>query len=289
MQGAACTCVVTEYRYGEANTFSIDVHPFTKDELRAQFTEMVSSYRHNYLASGRMDTPDERRHWEERSEVALDTLGAMFRGRMIEGLLRSEAVPEEQIVETLLNWAAELGPGTDRVSYTADSLEHCADLLARLTSEQATPRGVAEWPYIKSITVSLNAYILSKGLVLVDLPGMLPLLREMCLLSLTGTGLRDLNSARRNITERYLLECDEIFAVCPIGRAETDASVKDVFDRAGEARLSNVSIICTMSDVSPPSHKYHLLGRRQLTVGCKGTRPAWRGKAGLERWQPCGD
>ena len=191
MQGAACTCVVTEYRYRETDTFSIDVHPFTADELRGQFTEMVGSYRHNYFDSERMDTLDERRHWEERSNVALDTLGAMFRGRITERLLRSEAVQEEQIVETLLDWAAELGPGADHVSHTADSLERCADLLACLTSEQTVQGGVAKWPYIKSITVSLNAYILSKGLVLVDLPGMPPSLEGKVL------SLSDRNRAPR--------------------------------------------------------------------------------------------
>lgn len=63
-------------------------------------------------------------------------------------------------------------------------------------------------------------------------------------------GLRDLNTARQNITERYLLKCDEIFAICPIGRARSDEGVKKVFDLARQARLSNVSIICTKSDVS---------------------------------------
>jgi len=71
-------------------------------------------------------------------------------------------------------------------------------------------------------------------------------------LTLLIQGLRDLNSARRNITERYLLECDEIFVICPIGRAITDEGVMNVVERARQARLSNISIICTMSDVSPP-------------------------------------
>lgn len=63
-------------------------------------------------------------------------------------------------------------------------------------------------------------------------------------------GLRDLNSARLKITERYLLNCDEIFAVCYIGRATTDAGVMGVFDLAQRADLSNIGIICTKSDVS---------------------------------------
>lgn len=83
----------------------------------------------------------------------------------------------------------------------------------------------------------LNAHILSRGLILVDLPG-----------------LRDLNSARRNITERYLLECNEIFAICNIGRATTDEGVQQVFDLADRARLSNVGIVCTRSDVRGSRH-----------------------------------
>ncbi|KAM5344685.1 hypothetical protein ACJ41O_010547 [Fusarium nematophilum] len=79
--------------------------------------------------------------------------------------------------------------------------------------------------------VFLNAHILSRGLVLVDLPG-----------------LRDLNSARRIITERYLLECNEIFAICNIGRAVSDEGVHHVFELARRARLSNVGIVCTRSD-----------------------------------------
>jgi hypothetical protein len=52
------------------------------------------------------------------------------------------------------------------------------------------------------------------------------------------------------ITERYLRSCDEIFAVCNIGRAATDAGVIGVFDLARQAKLSNVGIVCTKSDVS---------------------------------------
>lgn len=63
-------------------------------------------------------------------------------------------------------------------------------------------------------------------------------------------GLRDLNSARVRTTERYLRECDEIFAVCMIGRATSDVGVSDVLKLAQRARLSNVGIICTKADVS---------------------------------------
>lgn len=98
-----------------------------------------------------------------------------------------------------------------------------------------------------------NAHILSTGLVLVDLPGESghgPPSEAVLIQDFDVTiGLRDLNAARRNITERYLLNCNEIFSVCRIGRAVTDESVHDVFQLARRAHLSNVGIICTYSEV----------------------------------------
>ena len=65
-----------------------------------------------------------------------------------------------------------------------------------------------------------------------------------------GTGLRDVNPARQNITERYVRQCNQIFAVARIDRAITDQSIKDVLDLANHAKLSNVSVVCTGSEVS---------------------------------------
>lgn len=110
----------------------------------------------------------------------------------------------------------------------------------------------------------LRASVLSLGLVLVDLPGEY----SNCTLNkLVGRrvglpgeissdygracpGLRDLNSARRNVTERYLIDqCDEIFAVCRIERATTDQGLADVFKLSKQSRPLNVSIVCTRSEV----------------------------------------
>jgi hypothetical protein len=101
-----------------------------------------------------------------------------------------------------------------------------------------------------------NAHILSKGLILVDLPGRPIIPVEASRVKLTTVGLRDINSARRGITERYILNCDEIFAVCNIIRAITDEGVMAVIDLANKASLSNVGIICTRSDVSEEATHY---------------------------------
>ncbi|KAK3682814.1 hypothetical protein B0T22DRAFT_444981 [Podospora appendiculata] len=213
--GSACTCVVTEYRYHDDDSFAVEVELFSTDELEAQLTELVTAYRYYHLRPADMDR-ESLESGEVKATLARDTFHAMFRGRFDSDRFILDRSANEAVA-TLLLWAQEMRP---------------ADLDGRqLTSEPHGRRGPATWPYIKNISVFLRAHILSNGLVLADLPG-----------------LRDRNSARQNITERYLLKCDEILAVCCIGRATTDVGVKAVIDLAKQAELSNVGIICTKAD-----------------------------------------
>ncbi|OHF03901.1 hypothetical protein CORC01_00763 [Colletotrichum orchidophilum] len=217
--GAACTCVVTEYHYRTGTSFLVEVELFTYEELKMQVSELLQSYRLFHLHAGEMDT-HEVSDSGEQAGVARDTFRAMFRGRLdSEDFLTTE--PEDLVSSTLESWLNEVIPNVGG-GHTIHTLEECSSLLMRLTSEVAGVRGPAVWPFIRKIKVSLDSHILSKGLVLVDLPG-----------------LRDLNSARRRITERYLIECDEILAICNIGRATTDAGVASVFQLAEKAGLSN--------------------------------------------------
>ncbi|KAK1989740.1 hypothetical protein LX36DRAFT_594126 [Colletotrichum falcatum] len=227
--GAACTCVVTEYRHHARDDFVVEVELFARDELAGQVDELLKSYRRFHLHAGEMGQEDGVEEAEEQAEVALDTFRAMFRGRLgNEAFLAGD--PEEDVLSTLRSWLGKTYP-QDGGKYTMGDAQACSSLLMRLTSETAGAREPAVWPYIKTIKVFLNSHILSKGLVLVDLPG-----------------LRDVNSARRKVTERYLLHCHEILAICNIGRATTDVGVASVFDLAKKAELSNVGIVCTKSD-----------------------------------------
>ncbi|KAJ0135579.1 hypothetical protein HZ326_21403 [Fusarium oxysporum f. sp. albedinis] len=124
----------------------------------------------------------------------------------------------------------------DEITDAAERQDMEANAKVAKDTFQAMFRGrLTDEAFLIRESVFLNAHILSRGLILVDLPG-----------------LRDLNSARRIITERYLLECNEIFAICNIGRAATDEGVHQVFDLADRARLSNVGIVCTRSDDIDP-------------------------------------
>lgn len=132
---------------------------------------------------------DERRHSKELSNLARDTFSAMFPDRYSSAVLMSGN--EDAVVNTLLGWAQQRGEFARNRSETRQSREECSDLLIKLTSEGTAADGPAVWPYIKKIryvsfsssgalanshSVHLRAHILSRGLVLVDLPGN----RQMC-------------------------------------------------------------------------------------------------------------
>jgi hypothetical protein len=221
-RGSACTCVVTEYRFHDAEDYTVDVEMFSGDELREQLTELLGSYR--AFHSRPADESD------DKAQIAIDTFRSMFRGKLNdeEWIITED---EETVLNQFRRWAGEARRLYPPCRQIAQTLEECSAILVPLSSEPNDPSRPSIWPYIRKIKVSLKAHILSKGLVLVDLPG-----------------LRDLNSARRNITYQYVMNCHEILAICGIRRATTDEGVKTVFDLARQARLERVGIVATSAD-----------------------------------------
>jgi hypothetical protein len=157
------------------------------DEIVAQLTELLQSYRRYHLRSTGND-PEGSNDFKDQADVAQHTFQAMFGGRLEDELFLTQ-LPEETVMETLCFWARELvRPSTGHREVYA-SLEDCGKRLQQLTSEQDSTQEPAKWPYIRKVKLVLsvlllfsltdhrrvfsNAYILSNGLVLVDLPGML--------------------------------------------------------------------------------------------------------------------
>jgi len=143
-------------------------------------------------------------------------------------------MPFERAVGTMVEWASQLLPRQGRQE-SFSTVEGCSSRLRELTSEsdEFLPNGVSRtcWPFIQKLRVYLKAYILSKGLIIADLPG-----------------LRDLNSSRKAITERYVRQCHQIFVVAKIDRAITDESIKEIFELASRANLSKIDVVCTRSE-----------------------------------------
>ncbi|KAI0540336.1 hypothetical protein GGR58DRAFT_460959 [Xylaria digitata] len=225
--GGACTCVATEFHFHEDENFAVIVEIFSEAELMPQLKSLLRDYRHFYLdrdSFGHEEVAD----MEKRAGVASDTFQAMFPYNFVD---KTTFIPgtESEALSTLTSWVREFDQSMIQERRSGLGLDECSEFLMQLSSDTSSRTPL--WPWIKKIMVYLNAHILSKGLILVDLPG-----------------LRDLNSARRNITERYLLKCNEIFVVAAEGRATTDEGVRSVIELGKKARLSNVGIICTRSD-----------------------------------------
>ncbi|ORY11257.1 hypothetical protein BCR34DRAFT_484487 [Clohesyomyces aquaticus] len=234
--GAACTCVVTEYHYHDRNDFVIDVDYFTIDDLEDQFRELLRGYREFRNNSQNMNQ-DEREAMKKRADLAENTFKASFGARFDNNNRLFLSSPLEEVVTTMVAWATEILPRPGalnqegRTQESFATIDICSERLQALTSETESAVQVVSWPFIRKIRVLLRAHILSRGLIIADLPG-----------------LRDLNSARQNVTERYVRDCHQIFAVVDMGRAATNIGVQEVFALARRANLSNVGIVCTKSD-----------------------------------------
>ncbi|KAJ5021270.1 Dynamin family-domain-containing protein [Bipolaris maydis] len=240
--GTACTCTVTEYVYHDSDEYKIQVQYFDRDELEHQFKDLLSAYRntedpHDSLESGQQNKEDLQENKEalvQKANLARQTFEAIFTSYLKED---PEALSREGFsptIEKMMLWVRELLPESKHEESFA-TLQECADRLIILTSGAGnsfpSSQSGMRWPLIKSMKVFLRAVILSKGLTLADVPG-----------------LRDSNPVRSRITERYIRQCDQIFAVLPIQRAADDKSLDNIFKLAQDANLSKVDIVCTKSE-----------------------------------------
>lgn len=238
--GTACTCAVTEYVYHDRDDYVIQVDYFPLDELKKQFEELLQAYRdyeslyQNPNRRARDDEEDnDRRRSQRKAELAKETFKASFGHRLEQTPTLLSSMTFAHAIHTMLEWASQLVPH-ERSRESFDTVDQCSARLRGLTSESddaSRRRSRTCWPFIHKIQVYLNAYILSKGLIIADLPG-----------------LRDLNSARKAITERYVRKCHQIFVVARIDRASTDESIKEIFELASRAKLTKVDVICTRSE-----------------------------------------
>lgn len=240
--GEACTCVATEYHYHNLKTYTIEVVYFTKERLLEQFKTHLKAYRRCHLH--RAEDDEEKRDLGKAASIAWHAFEAAFRNQNLLTKAYMLQENEQVLIDNFSSWidgSAPLGyhEAAKHLSYIRrESIvdqEECSNRVMQLTSERSDGEVAASWPYIERVVVYLNAHILKGGLVLVDLPG-----------------LHDTNMARRMITERYIVNCDEVFAVSQIGRAITDAAMPAVIDLAKKTKRKSVGIVCTRSDDIAP-------------------------------------
>jgi hypothetical protein len=223
-------------------------------ELRQQFDELLRAYRDKQsLPSSQSaqeeqnEDKEERKRLEKNADLAKDIFRESFGDRLERTPNILTSIPFEQAVGMMAEWASEvLLQRIDQVSF--NTVKECSLRMRKLTSDPARD-AQSYWPFIKKVRVYLKAHILSKGLILADLPG-----------------LRDLNSARKAITERYIRNCHQIFVVVRIDRVITNESVKEVFELATHVELSKVDIVCTRSEEANPSEAWHNCVSERATI-----------------------
>ncbi|KAH8690053.1 hypothetical protein BGW36DRAFT_364783 [Talaromyces proteolyticus] len=246
--GAACTCVVTEFRHVDKNhtgPFTIEAQFMTAQEMSELLDELLSNFRQFHVTSlnQALEPGEEKQKCQSEAERAWETFQSLFNNQprlTMEFLSVDYDGARSDILAQLERWAhagLTLRPGgSDALDYSTISgdLKECQDSLDLLTANKMGNGRPALWPFIKLIRVYLSSPILKNGLILADLPG-----------------LSDLNFARVRATERYLAHsCDEVFVVVDIARVCTDLSIQDIMRRCRNGQPRR--IICTKSEAISP-------------------------------------
>lgn len=174
---------MTEYHYHNQDDFLVQVDYFTMDELHMQYKEMLRSYRDSRdLSPTKNSAPEDRDNYLQNSaNIAIGVFQASFRERLNETPAVLSSTPFEDAIHTLMVWASQALPSQSNFNNKGNreffkKVEDCSDRLSELTSETRDPLNSlgsqpCPWPFVKKVRVYLKSYILSKGLVIADLPG----------------------------------------------------------------------------------------------------------------------
>ena len=182
-----------------------------------------------------IEADEERKSLQSKARIAEDTFKAIFGDELKRCPTVLTTMPFELAMTTMISWISRVLPGQGGLEKFHD-IEALSSRLRELSSKSedgpTDPSPRVHWPFIRDLRVYLRAYILSKGLIIADLPG-----------------LRDLNSARKAITERFVRRCDHVFVVANIDRATTNESIEKFFQLAQSLHQAKVDVICTKSEV----------------------------------------
>ena len=143
---------------------------------------------------------------------------------------------------------------SDTTEDLAFKLETFVATISTLEDDDGeTPEALPSlWPIVKIVRVGLQSHFLSQGLIIADLPGMLPRIEFWygTNWSILVLGLSDTNMVRVKITKQYIRECAYCVLVAPIGRVTTDDivhhRVMETLRRPGARKM----LVTTKIDVS---------------------------------------
>jgi hypothetical protein len=154
-EGAACTCVATEFHFHRRSDFVVEVTYFTLNDVKNHITDLLRAYRHfhSYEVSPENSAADIE-DWKARATIAADTFQAMFSDSIGQNLRFLNENTEDLVQKTLYGWAERLdylsrtGEPTTNIRTMSDS-HSCSTLLSQLSSEHEVG---ARWPFIQNIS-----------------------------------------------------------------------------------------------------------------------------------------
>ncbi|KAL9585820.1 MAG: hypothetical protein Q9212_001298 [Teloschistes hypoglaucus] len=247
--GAACTCVITEYREAwasQTSTFRAEIVLLDRSKIASLLEGYLHDYSSETIQSNEDIEPDTLEEIRSRSDTALEVFLTLFATRSefkdkyeaVKFLATATTAQGEEILSQLLEWLDSTITACGAVDGTIIVCEEDAKSLSQglkpfvkigvNLGSNATP---SLWPIVTVVRIGLRAPLLKRGVIIADLPG-----------------LSDVNRTRTHITNAYIHSCDHIFLVAPIARVQTDKLVDQRIAEYITRFGPRVSLICTKSD-----------------------------------------
>ncbi|KAG1806924.1 uncharacterized protein HD556DRAFT_1325273 [Suillus plorans] len=237
----ACTSVVTEISYHTASTINADVLFLSEAEWREELIVLLDDIK---AEGGNLKRTTDL-HGD--IEVAWHKVHAVYPSITLPQLVD---ITVDQMLAYNTNIVHILGT-TRKIS--ADNSSSFAQQIARyvdsstgqkrrgkknktrkgkktsasdnlvISAQEKEDHDTALWPLIRQVNIQCNAWALSAGAILVDLPG-----------------VADVNPARNRIAKDYMKKCNCIWILAPITRAVDDKTARDLLGEAFRTQLMSM-------------------------------------------------
>ncbi|KAJ3550796.1 hypothetical protein NMY22_g232 [Coprinellus aureogranulatus] len=206
----ACTSVVTTISYSKSDVPHAEISFLSKEEWRQELQILLTEWSsHIAEHAGKAVIPK-----DEDAKVAWEKVHAVYPDLLMDDL---EVLTVDSFLELYPDVTEKLGQVEEVVAEDSqeflDKISKYIDAVSKDDGDGDSGLATQEmalWPLIREVRVYCNAKALSKGAVLVDLPG-----------------VADSNAARNNVSKEYLKEADNIWVVAPIHRAVSDQTAKN--------------------------------------------------------------
>ncbi|KAK3998305.1 hypothetical protein QBC44DRAFT_228324 [Cladorrhinum sp. PSN332] len=220
----ASTATVCRVAYNhddtEGHDFKAEVAFRRRDDVIGELLEVLNAIEERKRLY-REHFEDEKQRCEAIEEVTATIAKGISQVCAVWDLDEGDLEDSQLTVESVLkrNLAAVEKLGTTITIHSADAREFALEIQPYLDTTP-TQDGMTAWPLIKEVRIFLKAEILKRGIVLVDLPGLL-----------------DSSDGRSRVAEDYFQKLDLTTIVAPAIRAADEKTAVDLMNSHQETRM----------------------------------------------------